>query len=328
MPKRQTIPSSQQAHRQAFLACLNGKLGRSTFQWPTARCWTKTSFNNLCREIREELSASGLTFRESAKSLVAWLLEIGIAQRILAEGEIFYIFDVGLNSSIEIDPHELLMARMPSGVICYFSALSYFDLTTQVVQHYHIAELATPVPGHAEESTKPKDPQNLEKPKPQRRNAERKREKLGTLLFRYNSTPFYWTRRSARLVPGIQMRSHGPRAQIRITTLEQTLIDTLYKPFHCGGPEVIFEAWREGLASGRVDQVILADYLTRMQYPASARRLAALLNILGVPPGKDLASVLEKFRQAIDPTNPFVRISLLPGVRYQELNRQWQVDTP
>src|SRR5207237_3233319 len=44
-----------------------------------------------------------------------------------------------------------------------------------------------------------------------------------------------FTRRSARLVLGVQSRDYGPRTRIRITTLEQTLLDTLSKPFHCGG---------------------------------------------------------------------------------------------
>ena len=49
------------------------------------------------------------------------------------------------------------------------------------------------------------------------------------------------------------MRAYGPRAQIRITTLEQTLLDSLYKPFLCGGPEVVFEAWQD--AVDRLDRM-------------------------------------------------------------------------
>ncbi len=69
--------------------------------------------------------------------------------------------------------------------------------------------------------------------------------KLGTLLFIYQGTTYYTTKRSSRLAPGVQLRDFGPRTQLRITTCEQTLLDALEKPIHCGGAEVVFEAWRE-----------------------------------------------------------------------------------
>ena len=77
---------------------------------------------------------------------------------------------------------------------------------------------------------------------------------LGRLVFTYQGAHYYLARRTARLVPGIQSRSSGPRCGFRITTYEQALLDTLYKPYHCGGSSVVLEAWQEGTSSGRLDE--------------------------------------------------------------------------
>ena len=64
-------------------------------------------------------------------------------------------------------------------------------------------------------------------------------------------------------------------------TLEQTLLDSLYKPFLCGGPEVVFEAWQEAVGSRRIDEERLLTYLRAMNYPATTRRLAVMLELAG-----------------------------------------------
>jgi predicted transcriptional regulator of viral defense system len=124
------------------------------------------------------------------------------------------------------------------------------------------------------------------------------------------------------------MRAYGPRAQIRITTLEQTLLDSLYKPFHCGGPEVVFEAWQEGVASGRIDEERLVKYLRSMNYPATTRRVAVMLELAGGNPSAELRQFLQASQKAIDRQSPHACISLLPGVDYQNLNESWLVSTP
>jgi hypothetical protein len=224
-----------------------------------------------------------------------------------------------------IGPLELLMAGKPSGVVCYFSAVALHALTTQLIEHHHVAELRPEGPGPA--SARPEE-DVAERPERPPASGSRRPRGLGKLLFRFQGVPFYSTRRSARLVPGVQTRGHGPRAQIRITTVEQTLLDTLYKPFHCGGPEVVFEAWQEGVASRRIDEERLVAYLRAMNYPATARRLGVMLELAGGAPGAELRRFLEACQEAIDRQSPHARISLLPGVDYQNLNEPWLVNTP
>jgi len=115
---------------------------------------------------------------------------------------------------------------------------------------------------------------------------------------------------------------------LRITTAEQTLLDALYKPFHCGGPEVVFEAWQEATRAGRLDEERLTDYLGRMNYPATARRAAVMLKIVGHVPGDALKGILDATRDAIDRDGAFARIPLLPGLGYKSLDPDWLVFSP
>jgi hypothetical protein len=111
-------------------------------------------------------------------------------------------------------------------------------------------------------------------------------------------------------------------------TLEQTLLDSLYKPFQCGGPEVVFEAWQEGVASRRIDEERLVKYLRSMNYPATTRRVAVMLELAGGTPSAVLRQFLQASQKAIDRQSPHACISLLPGVDYQNLNESWLVSTP
>jgi hypothetical protein len=105
-------------------------------------------------------------------------------------------------------------------------------------------------------------------------------------------------------------------------------LDTLHKPFYCGGPEVVFEAWQEGAASRRIDEDRLVTYLRAMNYPATTRRLAVMLQLAGGVPGAGLRRYLDDCQGAIDRQGPYSRISLLPGIEYQNLNEPWLVNTP
>lgn len=112
---------------------------------------------------------------------------------------------------------------------------------------------------------------------------------------------------------------------IRITDYVQTLLDTLYKPKHCGGPEVVFEAWEEGLRSWHFDEERVVEYLRLMQYPATTRRLATMLQLQGHQPGTELKQFFEETVLAAD---TFQAIALLPGMKYKTLHSQWKVLIP
>jgi hypothetical protein len=325
--KKSTKSERDTAYREAFLARLSARLAVPTAEWPTVRCWTAQSLKRLTHKIRDELAANGVRSDLTDKSLLMWLSHLGLEREIAADGETFHVLEIGASAEALPDPLELLLARRPAGVICYFTAVAFHSLTTQPVSHHHIAELQDSSPGIPQVESEAKDTARgrVDSMKPPPAGST---PRLGTLLFRYGDTPYYVTRRSRRLVPGAQSRGYGPRTQLRITTFEQTLLDTLYKPFHCGGPEVAFEAWHEAWTSGRVDEDRLTEYLEQMRYPATTRRVGVMLGMVGQTPGGKLRRVLDRACEGIDRESPFARISLLPGVEYKNLNEQWLVHTP
>ncbi|HEV3257494.1 MAG TPA: hypothetical protein VG013_11480 [Gemmataceae bacterium] len=325
MARKPATLEKEQAYRETFLANLSQKVAAPTSEWPTVRCWIEPALDRIFKQARDELAAEGIETGLSHRSLLEWVCRLGLAAPLSIEGESIYLLEIGASAEAEVDPFELLMASKPSGVVCYFSAVAFHSLTTQLVEHHHVAELRPQGPGPRSESAKGK---GSERPEGATTAGSRTPRRFGTLLFRYHGIPFYSTRRSARLVPGVQTRGHGPRTQVRITTLEQTLLDTLYKPFHCGGPEVVFEAWQEGVASRRVDEERLVEYLRAMNYPATARRLGVMLGLVSGTPGDELRRFLEACQGAIDRQSPYAHISLLPGVDYQKLNEPWLVNTP
>jgi hypothetical protein len=322
--KPQTL-EKEQAYREAFLVRLNQRIATPTSEWPTVRYWTESAIDRIFRQVRDELAAEGVESGLSHSSLLEWLCRLRLASPLPVESESIYLLEIGASAEAEVDPFELLMAGKPSGVVCYFSAVAFHALTTQLVEHHHVAELRPQ--GSGPESRRPEE-DVVERPERPLASGNRRRRGLGNLLFRFQGISFYSTRRSARLIPGVQTRRHGPRAQIRITTLEQTLLDTLYKPFHCGGPEVVFEAWQEGVGSRRIDEERLVAYLRAMNYPATARRLGVMLELADGTPGAELQRFLKASQEAIDRRSPYARISLLPGVDYQNLNEPWLVNTP
>jgi hypothetical protein len=315
----------EQLYREAFLTRLNQRLAAPSSEWPTVRCWTEIALDRIFRQVRDELAAEKLESGLSHSSLLEWLCRLRLSARLPVENEPLYLLEIGASAEAEVDPFELLMAGKPSGVVCYFSAVAFHALTTQLVEHHHVAELRPQGPGPGSGRLEEDVAVPPERPPA---SGNRRPRGLGKLLFRFQGIPFYSTRRSVRLVPGVQTRGHGPRAQVRITTLEQTLLDTLYKPFQCGGPEVVFAAWQEGVASRRIDEERLVAYLRAMNYPASARRLGVMLELAGATPGAELRRFLEACQEAIDRQGPHARISLLPGVPYQTLNEPWLVNTP
>jgi len=323
--KKNAKSKHQLTYLEAFVACLNTKLATERAEWPTLRCWSMPSLQRLFREIRGELTESGLRSKVSNKSLLQWLSSVNIAREVVTEGMSFHVLEIGTPLGNTPDPLELLMAARPKGVICYFSSVAFHSLTTQQVAHHHVAMLQKPTVNLTTNKT---GDAITDAVADGTKSPSSQPPQLGQIIFRYEGTPYYVTKRSSRLVPGVQLRAYGPRVNLRITTYEQTLIDTLYKPFHCGGPEVVFEAWQEARRASRLDEEWLADYFQKMMYPATARRTAVMFKLNGYVPGEALRHVLDETREVINRESEFALISLLPGVEYKNLDEEWLVHTP
>lgn len=309
-----------------FLTKLNSTIAEPTRSWPTVRCWEKRSLERLFAQILSDPLGVSLRGKVTHDRLVEHLCSIGLAHQIETQTPSssrrpparFYLLEIG-SSQASVSPLELLQAYSPAGVICYFTAVTFHSLTTQTASHHHVADLQPP----ARVASVPP----IERiPSAPQRTAPVSRNPLGTACFIHQNIPYYSTKRSQRSLAGFQTRDLGPRTRFRITTLEQTLLDTLTKPFHCGGPSVIFEAWEAGLP--RVGEDRLVEYLTHMNYPATTRRLGAMLDLFDYTPQQELRQVLSSCQSTIDRDADHSRISLLPGLPYSNFNDKWQMHLP
>ena len=123
----------------------------------------------------------------TGKKIIEHLVSMGLASHVPIEevsrpgpSRDFILLGIQESRELQVDPLELLQAYDPQGVICYFSALAYYDLTTQIPASHHVASLIShkiePVAKTAEKlSTSPKSI---------------KRSKLGTHVFSYGGVPY------------------------------------------------------------------------------------------------------------------------------------------
>lgn len=309
---------------EVFLRALSERLSVASEKLPTVRCWKPSV---LTAEIKAIIKANQSELRSTfppAYKVIDHLKRMGGVQPVEAQspegkGHIeFLLVDAASREGQPISALEVLQAWLPVGVICYFSALTHFELTTQTAAYHHIARLNHPRPR--------KEP--VSAGDPERAGEAVERSPLGTEIFRFAQVTCYETRRDASLVPGIQMRVVSPRTWLRITTLEQTLLDTLMQPLRCGGEAVILEAWENGLKAMDADR--LSEYLVRIQRDDLDRRVGAILDVIGADVatsslGHRLAALKARLAAA---TTEKPDIPLLWGFHFPDRSEAWKVRIP
>lgn len=227
----------------------------------------------------------------------------------------FYLVGITSNEN-NVDPIELLQALEPKGVICYFTALEFYGLTTQIPTHHHIAKLVQ----YAAEPKNKVDYTNIVSSK------NRKYDSFGNKKFIFEDIPFYVTKRDEALMPGIQERFLNDRTRFRITTIEQALIDTLHRPLSCGGAAVVFEVWEN--AVDKVNDNILFKYLSEINNLSLSCRVGYMLQIMNYDIKGDLVSFLDSAKNLIQNDKSKEAVSLLQGIDYQQLNEEWLIKVP
>ena len=311
------MPKHPSDWHETFLARLTKRLSIEPSTALNPQCLSEQTLYG----ILDDLDSDGFRPRDSKGRITAWLQEIGLlkvipvdhAQEKPSARTRFYCFDVAKSPSSQTSPLELLQAYHSNGAICYFTAIAFHSLSTQPPVHHHIA---IPTETYVRSAV----------PKVTKHRVATSPNPLGTLLFSYDRTPFYKTSREGRLLPGVQLRYIGPKAVIRITNLEQTLLDTLHRPLACGGPRVVFEAWDQGLK--RMNEDRLADFLVRMDRRPIAQRLGYILDGLEYKPRSKLRSVLDQYLSQLDPGDSSAYQQLFPGVHYSNLGHPWLVYGP
>ena len=298
---------------ELFIPLLAEAVSRPDEAHPTVRVWKDTNLvgviNSIAGANRDALKT---TFPPGSAVLLqlerlAWLHPISITDDKL--GRSFFLMEQKAMSEVIIDPLEIIQAVHPSGVISYFAAVEFHELTTQPATFFHIALVTDGLPPEVSGSKTPSD-----------------RNPLGTELFGFQGSRCYETKRYRGLTPGVQLRVIGPRTWYRVTTLEQTLLDTLLQPVRCGGEAVVFEAWEH--ASERADFDRMAEYLQAIGRDSLIRRVAVMLELKGVTleDSSALGELLRAVRERVSRETDL--IPLLPGLEYRRLADKWRVLIP
>jgi predicted transcriptional regulator of viral defense system len=211
----------------------------------------------------------------------------------------------------ELDPRIILSTAVPNGIICYLGALEYYELTTQLPPFYHIAKI---------DNRSQPERQNTGKATLIKNN---KPKSIGQLQFYYDNTPCYMTQRSSYTLSG-EITGYISAVPIRLTSLEQTLLDSLEKPMHCGGGDIVFEAWETADKNSNINEQKLLKCLTDINNMKLSRRCGCMLDIIGYPYGEELATYLNNAF-----TNDDEPIMLMRGnSSYNTLDKKWKVYRP
>ena len=305
---------TQQTYWDHFLRSLANYLQDPSDALHSVRVVSDTTLKRICREVSGTADFPA-GWNPTGPQLVRHLVDSGLAKELPLEptdksrGQTC-IYSLGFaGEEPSPDPVEVLQAAEPKGVSCYFTAIDFFELTTQIPAQHHVA-----IP------KKYQSPVALEPVLGNSGRSGKIQERMGTLMFTYDGVPYYRTQRDLRLLPGIQKRRCGDSI-IHVTSLEQTLLDTLHHPKCCGGAAVVFEAWERGWEV--IDQDRMALYLRQIPHDPLRRRVGCMMDTLGFHPEGELKAELEVIRNNVHADTPVV--SLLKGIDSRELNTDWQV---
>lgn len=301
-----------------IVAGLNERLKTPSDTLPNVQWLSEYALRSLLLDVARTAQVSPTP---SGRTLLQLLVDSQLARQLppddfsdVSKSPVIYSLELG--GAPSISPIELLQTTQASfqrSVICYFTALAYHELTTQETPHHHVAVLKEPAKRPQPESAPDRTPAGKSEGG----------TSLGTLLFRYQDIPYYFTQRDPALMPGIQTVRYSPSCLIRMTTLEQTLLDTLHKPWSCGGPSVVFEAWERGLPL--LDAPRLAHCLKMIGRSDFTRRAGYMLEQFDhAAADNDLQALLSDAQDKVK-ADTVPTIPLLPGVPATRHNSTWGV---
>jgi predicted transcriptional regulator of viral defense system len=323
------ISPSLERQKTTFQSELLRRVSTASEEFPTVRCWSSRKLRSLLGGLRSSLLDQRLVTSSFPRTdgLLAWLSDAGLVHPLPVEPGVtakaedtFYLVEVGSGPQSTVSPFELLQAFQPQGIVSFFSALSFHSLTTQTPPFHHSVALTPRPPSIPRERAAPE----IVTSSVPAASAVR-RDSLGSHAFTYAGTRYFSTKRFRDLVPGVQTQILDPRIHLRVTDIEQTLLDTLMHPDASGGQSVIFETWEQGLGRARPER--MAGYLEAIALPVLTRRVGALLNLTGAAIPAPLRSVLEQVRRLLS-VDSVPQVPLFRGQSGDRLDPEWNVLTP
>lgn len=321
-----TYPNEDEV-KNLFLTELLHSISTSSDAYPTTRCWEAKHLRKFLTHLRNKLTKQGKLPQTFARppDIIPWLRSMGllyelpVTDRLSNKGRVsFHILEVGAGVDSVVSPFELLQAFQPKGVISFFSALSFHSLTTQTPPFHHITTLVDRTATHVRIAEP--DTTSLIK----NTTTHSTRDNLGTYAFSFAGIPYYSTRRNSGLVTGIQLHMLDKRIQLRVTDIEQSILDTLANPEAAGGAAVIFEAWEQAWSKMRPAR--LAQYLRSASMPLT-RRFGAMCGFLDLTPAPEIQDTLTAARGKLYDTQA-LPIDLFRGTPGQRMDSDWNVNIP
>lgn len=317
------------SQRDAIEAAVNRlaeRLSTPSDAYPTVRCLSRPALIALLNEIRRELRLSASQVRSGSdllghleRSRLATVVPLDATAKGIRSDR---LYAVGLGADPHsLDPIELLQAHVPDGVVCYFTALGVHDLTTQPIAFHHVATVTTTA------SRQSKAPSQSPSPSEEAwKLIGHAQPPIGQWQFTFEAVPYYLTVRSLEYLAGVQVRYLHDRSRYRVTTLEQTLLDTMHRPHSCGGPAVVFEAWQS--AADRLNFAKLANLAQRTEDSRLIRRVGYMLSQIGIA-GPAEQNVLLEAAQAAEGSEPFAPpVPLIAGMPYHTVDQTWKLFVP
>lgn len=254
--------------------------------------------------------------------MLATLREAGVARPMPVEtvsprwgSEWLWCIGLGITPD-EVTPPEILQAIEPSGALCYQSAIEVHGLTTQLATVHHIAR-ARP--------TQAKAPGTIAASAASAATAVAAPPPLGRPLFNWRGAGYFVAKRDPRYFTDVERHRIAQFAWFRVTTLEQTLIDTLHRPGHCGGLDVVFECWES--AAPRVDAERLARVVLSIGDELLNRRVGWMMEQHGLGNGAVLDSVRGEGHLS-DSTDSSQLPALFGGMPFDRVDRSWRLRVP
>lgn len=301
---------------QLIVAELSDALATPTDVMPSVRCVSRAALVGIINDLASTLGIPESRIPSGAQA-IARLVKAKLLRSIpfddvaprVGKGR---LFAVGMGVDVTtLHPLEMLQAHVPAGIVCYMSALEVHALTTQPTMHHHIGRLETAPTRLRAAHEAPVTRANTTSDGVMGRPATLP---LGQWQFTYHGLRYYLTAREPQFLKSHQTRYLSDRSWYRVTTLEQTLIDTLHRPVSCGGPAIVFEAWET--ATEKLDPAKMTALLEQVGDARLTRRAGYMLGRLGYD-----VTALES---AVDDA----AVPLLPGVPYSTFDPRWRLFVP
>jgi hypothetical protein len=295
---------------EAVLSLLADELRSPNEERPSTRLFVRASLTRLLLRLNKRASGPA---KVTGTQLLSELQDSGLARTLDLDDAAsrvprnrFVLVGFGGDPD-SVSPLELLQVHAPRGTVCYFSALMVHELTTQTVAHHHIA---IPVEAPPSLHERPERVEESTKPPP-----------VGDWQFTFRGTPFYTSRRDVRYLADGQRRDLDRKSWFRVTSLEQTLLDTLHRPMSCGGLTVVFDAWESASALVRGDRLV--QHLRLSRDSRLARRVGYMAAQAGLPVANDVHALAKRWGGFDGPA-----VSLFGGIPYTSLDRRWNLRVP